>query len=134
LPRKPSLGGRKRKERSRATDLKEQRIGVGMEPIHRASRRRGSRWPYVATPIVLIVLTGVGLLLLREEAPQPSTSAKQRVATIEGMATDTPEGGGFTPPAEPVRIDVDAGSYVKGAFTSIREASADGPPPRASLT
>lgn len=110
-----------------ATDQRQART-TGVEETRQDQRgsTKHSRWPYIATAIVLIVLTGVSLLLLTAE-PQPQTSVEQWVASVEGMATDTREGSGFPQQAEPVRINADAGAYAKGALTSIREASADGP-------
>lgn len=111
-----------------ATDLREQqRTGRGTDAVRRRDPGRGVTWPYVATAIVLIVLTGVSLLLMKEGAPQPPTSVEQWVASVEGMVTDTREGSGFPQQAEAVRFDADAGAYAKGALTSIREASAEGP-------
>jgi hypothetical protein len=110
-----------------ATDLREpQRTGRTLDPVRNRDPRRGITWPYVATAIVLIVLTGVSLLLLTQEAPQSPTSVEQWVASIEGMATETREGSGFSQQAEPVEIDVEAGGYAKSAMTSSREASGAG--------
>lgn len=109
-----------------ATDLRRpQRAGGGLDAVRHRGPRRGITWPYIATAIVLIVLTGVSLLLLTQEAPQSPTSVEQWVASIEGMATQTREGSGFSNQAEPV--DVDAGAYVQGAMTGSREASEAGP-------
>jgi len=109
-----------------ATDLRRpQRTGGGLDVVRHRGPRRGITWPSIATAIVLIVLTGVSLLLLTQEAPQSPTSVEQWVTSIEGMATQTREGSGFSNQAEPV--DVDAGAYAQGAMTGSREASDAGP-------
>jgi hypothetical protein len=110
-----------------ATDLREQqRTGRTLDAARHRGPRRGITWSYVATAIVLIVLTGVSLLLLTQEAPQSPTSVEQWVESIEGMATETREGSGFAQ-TEAVDIDGDAGAYAKGAMTGSREASEAGP-------
>ena len=109
------------------TDLRErQHSGGGTESIRRRGTERGMTWPFVATAIVLIVLTGVSLLLLTEEAPLPPTSAEQWIANVDGMVTDTREGGGFSQPVEQVGSGVASRAYAEGARTSVREATSAG--------
>lgn len=108
-----------------ATDLRErQQTGGGTDKVRRRGTGPDVTWPFVATAIVLIVLAGVSLLVLTEEAPRPPTSVEQWIANVDGMVTDTREGGGFPQPVEPVETTVDGGSYAEGALTGIREASA----------
>lgn len=110
-----------------ATDLREPQHTVGgADHVRPRGTGRDLTWPFVATAIALIVLTGVSLLLLTQEAPRPSTSMAQWIANVDGMATGTRESGGFPQPVEPVGSGVDAGSYAKGARTSVREATSTG--------
>ena len=110
-----------------ATDLREQQGTTSRtEPVDYRNTRP-ARWPYVATAIVLIVLTGVGLLLLTADPPQPPTSVAQWVANVEGMVTETREGSGFSRPAQMVPTQVDAGAYAEGALTGSREGSSPEP-------
>lgn len=110
-----------------ATDLRErQHMGGGTDKVRRRGTGRDVIWPFVATAIVLIVLTGVSLLLLTEEAPRPPASMEQWIANVDGMVTDTREGGGFPQPVEPVGSGIDAGAYADGARTSFREATSVG--------
>ena len=111
-----------------ATDLRKART-TRVEETRQGQRgsTKHSRWPYVATAIVLAVLATVTVLILTQEAPRPSTSTEQWRGNVEGTMTDIREGSGFSQPAEIVPTRVDAGTYAEGALTGSREGSASEP-------
>lgn len=130
-----------------ATDLREART-TRVEETRQEQRgsTKASRWPYVATAIVLAVLATVTVLVLTQEAPRPSTSTEQWRSNVEGTMTDIREGSGYATiePSDAVpdlMTDVREGSdisrsnrpthghplgstttYADGALTEIREA------------
>ncbi len=110
-----------------ATDLRKQQGTTSRTKAVRPERLEpGSRWPVVAAGIVLVVLAAVAVLVFTQEGSQPVVGPDHWATNVEGMMTDTREGGGFPQPVEPVWAGVDAGAYAEGARTSFREATSAG--------
>jgi hypothetical protein len=99
-----------------ATDLRKARTTRVEETRQdqRGSTKR-SRWPYVATAIVLAVLAAVTVLVLTQEAPRPSTSTEQWQSNVEGTMTDIREGSGYT--------TIEPSDAVPDLMTDVREGS-----------
>ena len=94
--------------KARTTRVEETRQDQGGSTKH-------SRWPYVATAIVLAVLATVTAIVLTQEAPRPSTSIEQWRSNVEGTMTDIREGSGYAP--------IEPSDAIQDLMTDVREGS-----------
>lgn len=99
-----------------ATDLRKART-TRVEETRQDQRgsTKPSRWPYVATAIVLAVLATVTVLVLTLEAPRSSTSTEQWRSNVEGTMTDIREGSGYA--------TIEPSDAVPDLMTDVREGS-----------
>ena len=98
-----------------ATDLRKART-TRVEETRQDQRgsTKHSRWPYVATAIVLAVLAMVTVLVLTQEAP-PSTSTEQWRSNVEGTMTNIREGSGYA--------TIEPSDAIQDLMTDVREGS-----------
>jgi hypothetical protein len=99
-----------------ATDLRKART-TGVEETRQDQRgsTKHSRWPYVATAIVLAVLVAVAVLVFTQGGSQPVVGPDQWATNVDGMMTDVREGSGYAP-TEP-------SDAIPDLMTDVREAS-----------
>jgi hypothetical protein len=121
-----------------ATDLRQkQGTTVRPEPVRPGPPEPGTRWLFVATGIVLVVIAAVAALVFTQGRSQPGFGRDHWAANVEGMMTDVREGSREAPEAaaEPIThphglenpgtyvSTGDRGAYAQGALTGNREGS-----------